>query len=119
MITINCIDCGLPVECKTRHTNRCKSCKIIHRAKYNKELRKTEKHIQTTKNYIRKRNKSNIKHQKWNSKNINDLGDSYLKQRLKWQGFKNPTPEMIEEKRLALKIIRQIKTIKTQLNKQL
>lgn len=46
---------------------------------------------------------------------INELADTYVKQKLTRKGILNHTPEVIEETRIIMKIKRTIKQIQTQL----
>lgn len=52
----------------------------------------------------------------YQKKQVEKLSDFYVRQRLAVAGVRNPTPEMIEEKRLQLKIIRKANELTGKIN---
>ena len=97
---------------KTRIKTCSKKCSLIRIRRINLEYAKTRKGIEIRRNYT-------ISHpyetRELKRKYRKYLYNSYVKDRLKRSGIENPTPEMTEQKKLQIKIIRQIKTIKTKI----
>lgn len=95
---INCQICGVSVEALSVRQKYCKPCGV-EKDKENKRKWK--------KNNKEKHNELTLKLKRKQSEN---LADSYVKQLLQNNG-NECTEELIEQKRLQLKIIRKIKTI--------
>lgn len=100
---------------------------VLRQKKYDKKYpdKKRDRQIKYRKN---NREKENLRIRLWikNNPDFNKkrqikecagLTDCYVKTRLKSTGIKNPTPEIIEQKRLQLKITRKIKQIENETRK--
>jgi hypothetical protein len=96
-----CLKCGCEYVFTGSRQKYCKSCGLIKRKLISKINSSKPKNRASHKEYI-----------KTHSQNITE---NYAKWMLNNMGFKKPTQEMIEQKRLQLKIRRQIITIKQKL----
>jgi hypothetical protein len=115
-----CKQCNLKNE-KCLHRKICKKCHSLNTKLIAKTSDKSQEYINSDKykqykkdyqkNYISKltkeeRNSSSLKR---NLKAISNLTDSYIKKRLKEDGFSNISNELIEVKRLIIKTKRLCK----------
>ena len=105
-INSKCKFCGISFVSKRKDRKYCSiNC-------LNKNYARTER---GKKNKIAYREKVRENTRKKSNKRTENLSDSYIKTVLRQTGLKNINNEMIEEKRLSLKIKRKIKQIQTQL----
>lgn len=134
-----CKNCGCQFKKASNSQKFCSDCFLINRKdvakKYMKEYRinNPEKFSSYVRKYYKKYNEklrpyysllqreyyknhleeSRNKGRERQKKSREKLADPYVKKLI--SVTENPTPEMIEQKRLSLKIIRKIKQIQTQL----
>lgn len=98
-----CISCGNEfIKSKISHLACSHKCSSANWILLNKEK-------------IRKANSKWRLDNNYNRRYVDDLFDGYVRNSLNHRGIKNPTNEMIEQKRLQLKITRTIKSIKQKL----
>jgi hypothetical protein len=117
--TTNCKDCGVTLI-RNHHKigDRCVSCKKKNKKEKIKIWRKNK--TEHLKEYTLKYSKNNRdKFNKYARANSENLTDRYIKNQLKMAGFAQTTPEIIEQKRMSLKIKRTIKQINTELKQAL
>jgi len=120
---INCVGCGIDVI-KNRRGNRkyCSKCAKIKRLEYQRNRRdsidktrkcrcgKLFKYSESNKTHCSEKCQKELLYYKAGIKR-ELLEDQYIINRLKRQGLITPTPEIIEQKRMSLKIKRTIKQI--------
>jgi hypothetical protein len=112
MVSKVCKKCGIEKQfdqfvknknCKNGVTSECNSCA---RDRKRKDYKK----------YNDNRDKELLN--KWRNQNTKDLGDSYINQLFRQGRFKKPTEEMIELRRLNIKLKRYVKQYEQRLERE-